>query len=258
MNALTKVEQMQVMSAEDMRARINAVQQVMRAVMKDGTHFGTIPGTDKPTLYKAGSEVLLATFHIGTRVEVEDLSTDDERRYRVKVIGVHQPTNMTVGEGVGECSTSEEKYKWRNAVCDEEFEETPTNRRRTKYSRKWNKAIRGYDVFTSKQVRTEPGDLANTVLKMAKKRAQIDFTLTALGASDIFTQDIEDLPDELRGAASDEGAPVQPDAPIEHPGMKDAKSVQDLAKVMNGLDQANKKKYAAYFNVRMNELKGGA
>ena len=258
MNAVVKPEQMQLMTAEDMRARINAVQSVMRAVMKDGVHYGVIPGTDKPTLYKAGSEVLLATFHIWTRVDVQDLSNDDERRYRVKVTGIHQPTSNVVGEGVGECSTSEEKYKWRNAVCDEEFDETPPNRRRTKYGRKWNKQIRSYDVFTSRQVRTEPSDLANTVLKMAKKRAQIDFTLTALGASDIFTQDIEDLPDELRSAASDDGQSTQPDMPIEHPDMKQAASVQDLAKIMNGFDQANKKKYAAYFNVRMKELKESA
>lgn len=258
MNAITKVEQMQLMTAEDMRARINAVQQVMRAVMKDSVHYGKIPGTDKPTLYKAGSEVLLATFHIGTRVEVEDLSTDDERRYRVKVIGVHQPTGHVVGEGVGECSTGEEKYKWRNSVCEEEFDETPSNRRRVKFSRKWNNRIRGYDVFKSQQVRTEPSDLANTVLKMAKKRAQIDFTLTALGASDIFTQDIEDLPDELRGKAEDGGEPTAPETPIEHPEMAKAESVQDLAKIMNSLDQANKKKYAAHFNQRMKELKNAA
>jgi hypothetical protein len=35
--------------------------------------------------------------------------------------------------------------------------------------------------------------MANTVLKMAKKRALVDAVLTVLGASDIFTQDIEDM-----------------------------------------------------------------
>jgi hypothetical protein len=37
-------------------------------------------------------------------------------------------------------------------------------------------------------------DVYNTVLKMAKKRAQVDATLTAVGASDLLTQDLEDLP----------------------------------------------------------------
>ena len=36
-------------------------------------------------------------------------------------------------------------------------------------------------------------DVYNTVLKMAKKRALVDATLTATAASDIFTQDVEDF-----------------------------------------------------------------
>jgi Uri superfamily endonuclease len=37
---------------------------------------------------------------------------------------------------------------------------------------------------------------ANTILKMAKKRAHVDAVLTGLGASNVFTQDIEDLVEE--------------------------------------------------------------
>ena len=48
------------------------------------------------------------------------------------------------------------------------------------------------------QIRTEPADLANTILKMACKRAMIAMTLNVTAASDIFTQDIEDIPEELR------------------------------------------------------------
>jgi len=253
------IQQGQIMSADQMRERINAVQKVMQAVMKEDTHFGKIPGTQKPTLYKAGSEVLLTTFHMGLRLEIDDLSNDDEIRYRVKAIGFHQPTETVVGEGIGECSTSEEKYKWRTAVCDEEWEVFPESRRRIKFARAWNKQLRSYDIMQAKQVRTEPADLANTVLKMAKKRAQIDFTLTALGASDIFTQDIEDMPEELRSAATDgEGNPLPAGAPIEHPAMKEAKSVQDLAKVMNTLKADERKKYLPYFQQRQKELQGAS
>ena len=35
--------------------------------------------------------------------------------------------------------------------------------------------------------------LANTVLKMAKKRAQVDAVLTVASLSEIFTQDMEDF-----------------------------------------------------------------
>ena len=52
------------LSADDIRAQINLIQEVMRGVMKVNIHFGTIPGTTKPTLYKAGAEKLLSTFRI--------------------------------------------------------------------------------------------------------------------------------------------------------------------------------------------------
>ena len=102
------------------------------------------------------------------------------------------PSGVFVGAGIGECSSNEEKYKWRKVVCDQEFEETPLDRRREKWCKGWgNKG-----PYKQKQVRTEPADLANTILKMAKKRGLIDAVLTATAASDCFTQDLEDLPPE--------------------------------------------------------------
>lgn len=182
-------------TASEIRQQVNLIQEVMKAVMKDGTHFGTIPGTDKPTLYKAGSEKILATFRIGCDPIVEDLSTHDEARYRVRARAFHQGTGVELGAGVGEASSNEERYRWRAAVCQEEYDATPIDRRRLKWKRSGDPIP---------QVRTEHADLANTVLKMAKKRAQIDMTLTVTAASDVFTQDIEDLPEDLRGAVEGE------------------------------------------------------
>ncbi len=185
------------LSAAQMRSRVNLIQEVMRAVMKEGTHFGKIPGAgDKPTLLKPGSEVLNMTFHIAVDPLVDDLSTSGEIRYRVRCRALHQDTGILLGVGVGEASSNEEKYKWRAAVCDEEFDETPVDMRRVKYGKR-----KDGSVYTVRQVRTNPADIANTVLKMAKKRAQVDMTLTVTGASDIFTQDIEDMPPEIFGDA---------------------------------------------------------
>ncbi len=187
------------LTPELVRERVNLLQRVMKSIMKNGTHYGTIPGTDKPTLYKAGSEVILTTFRLAIDPEVEDLSTEDCVRYRVRCHGVHQVTGQHIGTGIGECSSDEEKYRWRRATCDEEWTEAPESRRRAVWKRSRN------GNFQARQVRTVPADVANTVLKMAKKRAQIDFTLTATAASDIFTQDIEDLPEELRSTVHDGG-----------------------------------------------------
>lgn len=190
MGEVVSYQSRDVQTAAEMQTHVQRIQQVMQAVMKRDTHYGVIPYTDKPTLYKAGSEVLLTTFRVAVDPEVIDLSDDEHVRFRVIARGVHQTSGIVIGAGVGECSSAEEKYCWRDAICDEEFDDTDPDRRRVKYQKK-----RGGGHFTRKQIRTNPADVANTVLKMAKKRAQIDLTLTALAASDIFTQDVEDLPE---------------------------------------------------------------
>lgn len=192
------------LTAADMRSQVNLVQQVMQAVMKEGTHYGTIPGTKKPSLYKPGAEVLGVTFRIAVSYRTEDLSADGEIRYRVVAVGTHQTTGIVLGEGMGECSSGEEKYKWRRAICDEEFDLTPENRRRIKFGKYQGK------VEKTKQVRAESSDQANTILKMACKRAQVAMILNVTAASDIFTQDIEDLPEELRAEHEAEKAPERP------------------------------------------------
>ncbi|NJB80341.1 hypothetical protein [Xanthomonas arboricola] len=178
------------LTAADVRAQVNLMQDVMAEVMRDGTHYGTIPGTKSKSLYKAGAEKLMATFRLAARPEVEDLSANGEIAYRVTV-NLLSANGSFIGAGIGECSSAEDKYSWRAAICDEEFEATPENRRRLKFSKYQGK------VEKKKQVRTNPADVANTILKMAKKRAQVDAVITATAASDIFTQDIEDLPEEV-------------------------------------------------------------
>ncbi len=186
------VQQKRPLTADQIKAQVQLIQQVMAAVMEKDVHYGTIPGTQKPTLYKPGSEKILATFHIAAYPkEVEDLSTPDEIRYRVKVHGLLEGEGL-VGVGIGECSSSEEKYKWRKPVCDEEFNETAADRKRIAWKRG-----EGGKTYQQKQIRTNPSDVANTILKMAKKRAQIDMTLTATAASDVFDQDLDDLPEGM-------------------------------------------------------------
>jgi hypothetical protein len=180
-------------SLAEIKGHVQLVQQVLNGVMKAKTHYDVIPGTDKPTLLKPGAELLCMAFRIAPEYVTEDLSGHDEVRYRVICKGVHQQTGLVLGAGMGECSSSEEKYKWRRAVCDEEFDDTPEERRRKKYAR--GKQGSHYVI---KQIRTEPADVANTVLKMAAKRAQVAMTLNVTAASDMFSQDLEEMDPALR------------------------------------------------------------
>lgn len=208
MNAVVELKPAALVPSDPRTAVAEVVQhselihQVLKQVMKDGVHFGTIPGTDKPTLLQPGADVLAMTFRIAQELESEDLSTADVMRYRVKCRGRHQLSGVVLGEGVGECSGAEEKYRWRRAVCDEEYEEAPATHKRIKFAKVKN----GGAVYRNKQVRTDPADAANTVLKMAVKRAKIAMILNVTGASAVFGQDLEDLSDELRAAFNGHGA----------------------------------------------------
>ena len=222
------------MSVAEVTQHAIAVQQVMAAVMRKDVHYGVIPFTDKPTLYKSGAEVLCMTFRIADEYKVEDLSTPDVIRYRVICTGRHQTTGTELGQGMGEGSTSEEKYKWRKAVCKEEFDATPVGMRRTKFSKGKNNTH-----YTADQVRTEPADLANTVLKMACKRAKMAMVLSVTAASDCFTQDLEDLDATLQehltgaGEVAPPAAPPPPAAPLAWPADAFAKRLPKWQDAIN-------------------------
>ena len=59
------------MSAQQVLQHAVTVQEVMRSVMRPDVHYGKIPGTDKPTLYQPGADVLCMTFRIAQRFAVE-------------------------------------------------------------------------------------------------------------------------------------------------------------------------------------------
>ena len=185
----------------ELKQQIAVIHQVLTDVMKNETHYGVVPGCGKKqVLLKPGAELIMTLFRIGGEPMVEEFSDGFDVRYRVTTRGFHIPTGNIVGYGIGEASTSEKKYKWRAAVCHEEYEATPETRRQIAYK----KDFKG-NVTSEEQVRQNPADILNTVLKMAKKRSLVDLCLTATACSDIFVQDIDD-PDtnDACGAAEQE------------------------------------------------------
>ena len=189
----------------EIKQQIAVIHEVLTKVMKDNMHYGVLPGCgDKKVLLKPGAELIMTLFHIGSELTVEEFTDGFDVRYRVTARGFHIPTGNTIGYGIGEASTSEKKYKWRAAVCHEEYEATPETRRQIAYKKA---SYNSKEIVTEEQVRQNPADILNTVLKMAKKRAQVDLCLTATACSDIFVQDIDD-PDtrDACGAAEQDKA----------------------------------------------------
>lgn len=188
--ATTQAESMAVaapLSVAQLVSQVELISDAMRQVMREDEHFGKIAGAQKPSLWKPGAEKLKMLFKLSDTYVIEDLSGTDRIldrqcvRYRIKCTVTHQGTGLLISEGVGECSSLEEKYAWRNARSTDEYDETEPSMRRMKY---WHDGRR-------RQVAQSPHDVANTVLKMAKKRAFVDAILTSTGASDLFTQDME-------------------------------------------------------------------
>lgn len=216
--------QLDVWSPEVIRQQVNIIQEVKQAVMQDGVHYGKIPGCgEKPTLLKPGAEKLALTFRLAPELQVEDLSTPGIIRYRILCLMRHIGTGAVWGSGIGECSSEEDKYAWKSAG-KKEYDATPESRRRIKY----------YYEKETLQIRTNPYDVANTILKMAGKRAKVDAVLAATGGSDFFTQDIEDMTDEQRG----EERPPRKARPAGNAPSADAPSPQkfDVIAMLEQLD----------------------
>jgi hypothetical protein len=186
----------------EIKTNVQMVQHLMRDLMKPEVHYGKIPGTDKPSLFQPGAELICLAFQWATRYVQEDLSYEDVVRYRSTCELYSRATGEFIGTGQGEASSDEEKYRWRKAVHKAEFDAAPEDRRRVKLYKNGGQV---------QQVRIEPADIANTVLKMANKRALIAATRTASGCSDMFAQDLEDLPDETREAVTGQESVAAPE-----------------------------------------------
>lgn len=193
------------LATRDVVEQVNSIQRVMKAVMKQDTHYGKIPGCKDLVLFKAGAEKLCLTFRLTPNYEIECIDLPDgHREYKVRCRLTHGPSGAFVAEGVGSCSTMESKYRWRKSKIECPSCGMPL--RKSKNGDEWycwaKKGGCGekYDIddeeITCQKIETiENPDLPdqyNTILKMAKKRAYVDATITATSASDIFTQDIGD------------------------------------------------------------------
>lgn len=204
------------LSAVQIRNQVNLIQEVMKEVMQEGQHYGKIPGCgDKPTLLKPGAEKLSMTFRLRPII-------DNERDINiVELAGGHKEirvychvmnaSGLELATGVGSCSTMESKYRYRGGLKIFTGRDVPKNywdldKAGKKYEAKELIGGPGFGVgknpesgkweiceIGEKMENPDIADTYNTVLKMAKKRAYVDGILSATGASDIFTQDIEDM-----------------------------------------------------------------
>lgn len=180
--------------------QVRKFQAAVKSLLIQGHDYGVIPGTDKPTLLKPGAEKIDKLLKLADLYEEIDKVENWDKPlfyYKIKCRLVIMGTDVVVSEGMGSCNSMENKYRYRWVFQSKLPDE---------YQGEANKAARA--SLVTRTIRTKNGlvkqyrldnediySLANTILKMAKKRAHIDASLSAGRLSDVFTQDIEDLAD---------------------------------------------------------------
>lgn len=219
----------EALSVQEILAQKALIQNAMKAAMKDGQHYGKIPGCgDKPSLLQPGAQTILLLFRMCPDYGVETIDMPNGHRECRVICRLTSSSGAFLGSGVGSCSTMEAKYRFRPGPST--LTDKPVPREywdlRTKDPKKAQELLGGpgyapkknddgmWFIAQRSSARVEhdnPADHYNTVLKMAKKRALVDATLTRTAASDIFTQDLEDLKANLDAYEGRETAPETPE-----------------------------------------------
>lgn len=132
---------------------ISNFQTMVQKQLKNGQDFGVVPGTQKPTLLKPGAEKIQMLMGVTSEYNVIDKVEDYKEGY----------FDYTV-----KCVL----YKSGMQLTE---------------------GLGSANTKESKYVSRDGFSMKNTVLKMAKKRAQVDATLTIASLSNVFTQDVEDM-----------------------------------------------------------------
>lgn len=149
--------------------RAQVLHEIVKRCLVDGTDYGTIPGTKKPTLYQSGAQQLGVIFGLTPRFEILDKTIERDPpfvSYTVRCQVISRDTSEIVGEGMAEGNSYETKHRYRY-----------------RYVRGERERYENPDIL----------EVANTLLKMTSKRAFVAAVLNATGASRLFTQDLEDI-----------------------------------------------------------------
>ncbi|MFA4902301.1 MAG: hypothetical protein WC600_06095 [Desulfobaccales bacterium] len=182
------------LAAEDLVARTRKILEIKEKVMRENVHYGTIPGCRKPSLWKPGAEILCQGFRLAP-----EFATTSSQDYNHTI--KWEKWDYDKREKVEGLTKGYFEYDTQCTLVH-----IPTGE-------VWAKAVSGScNNFEAKYRSLNPHDVKNTLEKMSEKRALVAAVLIGVGASDIFTQDLEDLP-ELGSKASPEEPTGQKEPP---------------------------------------------
>lgn len=187
----------QELSVDDVTRQVDKIQVAMRDCMKENVHYGVIPGTQKPSLLQPGAEKLCLMFRLAPEYTVDCQRDAQAERHWTKT------------KRNGETYSGDCKGFVRYTVnC--RLSHGPTG---TLVASGVGTANNWEPKFISR----DPYEVEETVIQFARKRALVNAVRTGTAASDIFTQDVEDIPPEVLkeheepAAAKDGGIKAPPE-----------------------------------------------
>lgn len=127
----------------------------IKACLVESVDFGIIPGSKNPSLYKPGAEKLAKLFKLGSKIADCSKEIDIPNGWAMFSYTI-EIFHIPTGTSIAQCEGS-------------------ANNKEKKY------------------ISRNVTDMLNTLQKMAQKRAYVGAIIIATGASDFFTQDIEDM-----------------------------------------------------------------
>lgn len=194
-----------VVSPAESLKRLQQLQAFVKEVMVEGLDYGTIPGTDKPTLLQPGAQKLSEIYGFATSFQdvrcVEDWNTP-LFHYEVRCVLTSRRDGTFIGDGLGSCNSKEKRYAGRWAFENDippGIAKATLKKKEGKGKKPPHRAYTQYfvpndDIFS----------LVNTMKKMACKRALVHAIIGATRSAGLFTQDAEDIPQEAFGKTEDE------------------------------------------------------
>ena len=195
--------------------RYKQFKEFVKSQMEEGEDFGTVPGIEKPTLFKPGAEKLCNIFGFAPRFEEVRTIEDWEQGffyYCYKCIIYNKRTGQMEADCTGSANSKEDRYRWRylDRMCPQCGQPTVI-KGKEEYGGGWvcwakrggcgTKFEDGDESIEKQEAQKienpDPYTLVNTLQKMGQKRALVGATLLATRASGFFTQDVEDMEEPL-------------------------------------------------------------
>ncbi|MFH1088204.1 MAG: hypothetical protein V1737_06450 [Chloroflexota bacterium] len=163
---------------------IAMLQDMTRNLLKRGRDFGRTPGTPQDGLWDPGASLIISSFncYVGQRRVLSLVDEDNKISVILEVPIISRQTGQEVGSGVGGASTLETKYKYR-WFYSSELEGMGYTKEQIAALKTDKKHEGRYRIDNP-----EHGELLNTLIKMASKRAEVDAAEALPGVSSVLRE----------------------------------------------------------------------